>query len=85
MRYLALVIKIVLFLVLFSFAVKNSEIVTLRYLMDWEWQAPLSLILLVTFALGLLAGLLAVSWQLLKYRRELASLRKGGKSIPPQA
>jgi len=75
-RHFALFLKIVLFLLLLSFAVKNSDTITLNYLLGWEWQAPLSLILLIAFSAGLLAGLLACSYQVLKYRRELARARK---------
>ncbi len=76
MRALALTFKILLFLLLLGFAVMNSETVTLRYFLGLEWQAPLSLVILVVFALGLITGLLACSMRLLRGRRELHSLRK---------
>lgn len=76
MRVLTLIIKIALFLVLLGFAIKNSEIVTVRYLMGLEWQAPLSLVLLLVFALGITLGMLGCSRQILHHRRELARLRK---------
>lgn len=75
-RALALTIKILLFLLLLGFAVMNSESVSLRYFLGLEWQAPLSLVILVVFAVGLLTGLLACSMRLLRGHRELRSLRK---------
>lgn len=75
-RLLTLFLKVVLFLFLLAFAIKNSEMVTVRYLMGLEWQAPMSLVLLLVFALGVLLGLLGCSQQILKNRRELARLRK---------
>jgi uncharacterized integral membrane protein len=82
-RSLALVIKIVLFLLLLGFAVKNSETVSVRYLMGLEWQAPLSLVLLIFFVLGVLLGLLGCSRHLFKNRREINRLRSAaGKSDP---
>lgn len=75
-RLLTLIAKLILFLLLLAFAVKNGEAVTVRYLMGLEWQVPLSLALLVAFALGALLGLLAASRQILGCRRECARLRK---------
>jgi uncharacterized integral membrane protein len=75
-RALALPAKIVLFLLLLGFAAMNSESVTLRYFLGLEWRAPLSLVILVVFALGLLAGLLACSLRLLRSHRELRGLRR---------
>lgn len=83
MRALSLVIKLVLFLLLLSFALKNGEMVTVRYLMGLEWQAPLSLVLLLVFAAGTLLGLLGCSRQLLNNRRELNQLRKATRQSQP--
>ena len=79
MRTLALLLKIALFLLLLGFAVKNSDIVTLHYFLGYEWRSPLSLIILVAFAIGLLTGLLACSWRLLRNNRELLQLRRSTK------
>lgn len=76
MRSLALSVKIILFLLLLGFAALNSDTVTLRYFLGLEWRAPLSLVILVVFALGLLVGLLACSMRLLRSHRELRGLRK---------
>jgi len=75
-RLLTLLFRVVLFLLLLGFAVKNSETVSVRYLMGEEWQAPLSLVLLVAFALGVMFGLFGCSRHLLKKRRDLARLRR---------
>ncbi len=76
MRYLALFLKVVLFLLLLGFAVKNSEVVTLHYFLGYEWQSPLALVILASFAVGLLVGLLACTWRLLRNHRELRQLRR---------
>lgn len=76
MRSLALTVKIALFLLLLGFAALNSDTVTLRYFLGLQWQAPLSLVILAVFALGLLTGLLACSMRLLRSHRELRGLRK---------
>jgi uncharacterized integral membrane protein len=76
MRYLALFLKIVLFVFLLGFAVKNSDVVTLHYFFGYEWQSPMALVILVAFAIGLMVGLLACSWRLLRSHRELRQLRR---------
>ncbi|MFA5081369.1 MAG: lipopolysaccharide assembly protein LapA domain-containing protein [Hydrogenophilaceae bacterium] len=83
MRALTLVIKLVLFLLLLAFAIKNSEVVGVHYLMGLEWRAPLSLVLLLAFALGVLLGLLGASRQILNNRRELIRLRKAKRLSKP--
>ncbi|OYY93470.1 MAG: hypothetical protein B7Y41_11990 [Hydrogenophilales bacterium 28-61-23] len=72
---LTLAVKIVLFLLLLGFAALNSDNVTLRYFLGLQWQAPLSLVLLAAFAVGLLIGLLGCSLRLLRNQRELRALR----------
>lgn len=76
MRYLALAIKVILFIFLLGFAVKNSDEVTLHYFLGYQWQTPLALVILVAFAIGLLVGLLACTWRLLRSHRELRQLRR---------
>ena len=49
MRYLMWFLRIALFLVLLGFTVKNAETVTVHYYFGYEWQAPLILIILLSF------------------------------------
>lgn len=71
-----LIAKIVLFLLLLGFAVLNSDNVTLRYFLGLTWEAPLSLVILVAFAVGLITGLLGCSLRLLRNQRELRALQR---------
>jgi uncharacterized integral membrane protein len=75
-RALLLVVKLVLFLLLLGLAVRNSDVVTVRYFLGLEWQAPLVLVIFVAFAIGLVMGLMLCSIRLLRNHRELRSLRK---------
>ena len=52
-------INIILFLFLLSFSAKNTEVVTINYYFDIEWQAPIIVILLIFFALGIGFGYLS--------------------------
>jgi uncharacterized integral membrane protein len=75
-RPIALSIKLVLFLILLGFAARNSDDVSIRYFLGLEWQAPLSLVILIAFAAGLLVGLLACSVSMLRRYRELRAMRR---------
>ena len=47
MRYLRWIGRLVLFVVLLGFAIKNTDPVSVHYFLGWEWRAPLALVLLV--------------------------------------
>jgi len=76
MHYLTWFVRIVLFLLLLGFAVKNADTVRLQYFFGYEWQAPLMLILLAFFTLGLAIGVLACLGKIFRQRREIAALKK---------
>jgi Protein of unknown function (DUF1049). len=76
MRYLSGLLKVVLFFFLLGFAVKNSELVTLRYYFGYQWQLPLVLIILIFLALGAALGVAACLGYLFRQRRELNRLRQ---------
>ena len=59
MRYLLWLLKFALFVLILSFAVKNTDTVWVRYYLGYEWQAPLVLVLLVFFCLGAAVGIIA--------------------------
>lgn len=76
MRYLIWALRIVLFLLLLGFAVKNDQPVVLRYFLGFEWQSSLIVVLLCFFAAGAAVGILAMLATLLRQRRELAACRR---------
>ncbi|MHB1676965.1 MAG: LapA family protein [Sulfuriferula sp.] len=76
MRYVSGLLKIILFVFLLSFAVKNSDLVVLRYYLGYQWQTPLVLVLLIFFALGAATGVAACLGYLFRQRRELQRLRQ---------
>jgi len=81
MRIIVLVLKIALFLLLLGFAAKNMDSVAVRYFLGLEWQAPLAFVLLVFFAAGALAGLLANLRIVVQQRREIVGLRRELRSF----
>ena len=82
MRVLAWIVRIVLFLALFLFALKNTDTVSLRLYFDQVWQAPLILVLLLFFAAGAVLGVLATLATLIRQRREIARLQRELRSRP---
>ncbi|HQT26907.1 MAG TPA: LapA family protein [Burkholderiales bacterium] len=78
MRYLLWILRLTLFLLLFGFALKNNEPTALRYYLGYQWQAPLSLLLLVFFTLGVGTGLMASLATIFRQRREISQLKKKG-------
>lgn len=76
MRYLIWSLRVVLFLLLLGFAVKNDQPVVLRYFFGYEWQTSLVVVLLCFFALGVAVGLLAMLATLFRQRGELSAVRR---------
>jgi lipopolysaccharide assembly protein A len=76
MRYLRWILWILVFVLLFGFALKNTDAVVVRYFLGWEWRPPLSLALFVFFAAGAVLGVLAGTVALYRQRRELVELRR---------
>jgi lipopolysaccharide assembly protein A len=76
MKYLGWVLKFALFVLVLTFAVRNTDLVTVRYYFGGEWQAPLIFVMLVAFCAGVAIGLAAAMVQLVRQRREIAALRR---------
>lgn len=76
MRYLLWFLRGILFLLLLGFTVRNTETVTVHYYFGYEWQAPLILIILLFFTIGVAIGVLSCLGKIFRQRRVIASFRK---------
>jgi putative membrane protein len=76
MRIVLLLTSSVVFLLLFGFAVKNADSVTLRYFLGFEWRAPLVIVLLTFFVAGVALGGFASLGKVYRQRREIARLKR---------
>ncbi len=76
MPYFNWILRVVLFIALFGFAVKNNQPVTLRYFFGYEWQSSLVVVLLIFFSAGAVVGVLSMLANVLKQRREIARLKR---------
>ncbi len=56
MRLIFWLLRIVVFVLLVSFVAKNFDTVTLHYYLDYEYQLPLSIVILIFLALGMIIG-----------------------------
>lgn len=93
MRYFLWLLKFALFVLILSFAIKNTETVVVRYYLGQEWQAPLVLVLLAFFCLGVAVGIVASLGHLFRQRRQIAALKNelrgqrqdSAKAVPDKA
>ncbi len=76
MRYLGWLIKFLVFVLLLTLAMQNSAVTQFHLFMGQSVEAPLILILLVFFAIGVATGLSAGFFYSLRLRRELTALKK---------
>ncbi|MGI4850103.1 MAG: LapA family protein [Janthinobacterium lividum] len=76
MKLLFRLIAIVIFLVFFGFALKNTGEVSLRFFLGYEINAPLVLMLLGFFAAGAIFGVMAMIPTVLRSRREASRQKK---------
>lgn len=70
------VVAVLLFIVFFGFALKNTQEAALRFFFDYEIRGPLVLLLLAFFIGGAALGILAMTPTLFRYRRELSRQKK---------
>ena len=83
MRYLLWALKLGLFLLACSFAVKNTDTVTVRYYLGIEWLAPLIFVMLASFCAGVAFGVIACLPRLFRLRRAApgGEARRGGAEV----
>lgn len=68
--------RIFIFLFLLAFAFKNTDPISVRFLFDASWEAPLIIVILCFFTAGAVLGVLALLGTVFRLRREVASLRR---------
>ncbi len=60
MKYLLWLLKAAIFFTLFAFALNNQHDATVHFFFGTQWRAPLVLVVLSAFALGLIVGVLGM-------------------------
>ena len=87
--HLSWLLRALLFLAVFAFALMNTDPVTLRFFLGRTWETPMILALLLFFAFGAAIGVLACLSRMLGQRREIHKLERelrasGSRTLPPQ-
>ncbi len=93
MKFVSTIVGLILFILFFGFALKNTQEVDLHFFLNYELRGPLVLMLLAFFIAGAALGILAVTPTVFRQRRErtraedkiqaLESVAKGA-GAPPQ-
>ncbi|MEO8006552.1 MAG: LapA family protein [Betaproteobacteria bacterium] len=81
-RYASWLGRLLVFLLLLGFALKNSDPVLVRFYLGAHWQASLALVLLVAVGIGAAAGVVACFSYIYRQRREILKLRKDLRARP---
>jgi putative membrane protein len=93
MKFISTIVGLVLFVLFFGFALKNTQTVDLHFFLNYELRGPLVLMLLAFFVAGAVLAVLANTPTVFRQRREtnkhkttIDALQKGarGSSTPPQ-
>ena len=63
-------LRIVVFIGLFGLAIKNSGPMELRFFLDRTWTAPVSVVVLAVFVIGVAVGLTATLGLSLRRQRD---------------
>jgi lipopolysaccharide assembly protein A len=76
MKTIYWILRLVLVILLTGFFIKNADPVNIRFYLGYEWTAPLALIMLLFFVVGVVMGLLILFGSIFRLRRELAAFRR---------
>jgi putative membrane protein len=70
------ILRAAIFFALLAFALNNQQAVTVNLFFGHDWTAPMVLVVLAAFALGLSAGVLAMLPRWFKQRRAARQARR---------
>src|SRR5258706_14095957 len=73
---LSWLLRVLLFLAVFAFALMNTGPVTLRFFLGLTWETPMILVLLLAFAFGAAIGFRACLSRMLGQLREINKLER---------
>lgn len=76
MKFIVWLIRVLVFVLLLVLALSNTQPATLNFLAGYAWSAPLILIGLAFFVVGLLAGLVSSMPGMVRLRMENGRLKR---------
>ncbi len=81
MKFFVWLIRVLVFVLLLVLALSNTQGATLNFLAGYRWSAPLILIGLAFFVVGLLAGLVSAVPGLVRLRLENGRLKRELRTV----
>ncbi|WEF35755.1 LapA family protein [Pseudoduganella chitinolytica] len=85
MKIISTVVGVILFILFFGFALKNTQEVDLHLFLNYELRGPLVLMLLAFFVAGAALGVLALTPTVFRYRRETTRQKAAIQSLQTSA
>lgn len=82
MKYLSWLLKAVIFFVLFAFALNNQAPVEVHFFFGKSWQAPMVLVVLTAWVVGVFAGIVAMLPLWLSARKQAKALADASTATP---
>ena len=80
-RIIYTILAILVLLIGIAFAIQNKQAVEIGYYFGLKWSGPLSVALLTSFAIGVLAGYLASLRMVVRMQRQMVQTRKEIRQI----
>ncbi|RZL68059.1 MAG: LapA family protein [Variovorax sp.] len=80
MKYLLWLLSAAIFFILFAFALNNRQDATVHFFFGTEWSAPLVLVVLAAFTIGMVVGALGMlpGW----WKHRVAATRAPDAALP---
>ena len=82
MQIIRWIVGVTIFLALLWLSIQNTDTATLRIFNLVTFQAPLIFLVLIVFACGVAAGLLAGVVKVARLKRQLTRLRREQRKVP---
>ncbi len=83
MKYLVWLLKAAIFFTLFAFALNNQHTATVHFFFGRQWSAPLVLVVLAAFTLGVAIGALGMVPRWWKQRNANGALQAPAAAATP--
>ena len=85
MKYLIWLLKAAIFFTLFAFALNNQQDATVHFFFGTQWRAPMVLVVLAAFAIGLAVGALGMVPRWWKHRVAARRARQAADASAAEA
>jgi lipopolysaccharide assembly protein A len=85
LRIVALLLRAFIFFTLFAFALNNQQAVVVHWFFGAQWQAPMVIVVLVSFAAGCAVGTIAMVPAWWRRRRHAATAAAAPSASGPVA